>query len=549
MFTREKAAVAALAVLFAALFIAVAFLPALTVDETRYLTVAWEMRATGNWSLLTLNFEPYSHKPPLLFWLINASWSVFGLAVWPARMIGALATMGVLVLTHLLDKRLTPNAPPGPAPSAMMLLALPLFVAFGFSIMFDTLLTATVTGAMLALWMAGRTGHRLAFAGYAVCVGLGLLAKGPVALLFVLPPAFLAPYWIEPKHKRRWAFRVGLSLAFGFAMVLAWALRAAYLGGPEFAEMLFWKQSAGRIASSFAHARPIWFYLPIMLMLLMPLLLWRPVVSGLLSIPSEVRSARNFLLSWIVPAFVGLSLVSGKQLHYLFPLLPAVALLASLGLRNSEPRRSDKLPLLILAGLVLSALAVLAIGGNRWLPEGGTVATIASKISLPLLLLTGALVLGAIASMGGSMRSSLTGLAIANLIVLASLAAQSRDTLADLFDLQPLADVFAPLRDRPIATAQESRGEFGFLARLERPLVYVPRNQLNCWMLNHPDGVAIVRAQSGAKIADFDPEQLRVLAVKRYRVLETITVFEGRGENSGATADQNALASSCGKPG
>ncbi len=58
-------------------------------------------------------------------------------------------------------------------------------------------------------------------------------------------------------------------------------LRAAYLGGPEYAEMLFWKQSAGRIASSFAHARPFWFYGPILLVFLAPLLAWRPVWAGL----------------------------------------------------------------------------------------------------------------------------------------------------------------------------------------------------------------------------------------------------------------------------
>ena len=45
--------------------------PPLPVDETRYLAVAWEMWQGGNYLVPHLNFEPYSHKPPLLFWLIN----------------------------------------------------------------------------------------------------------------------------------------------------------------------------------------------------------------------------------------------------------------------------------------------------------------------------------------------------------------------------------------------------------------------------------------------------------------------------------------------
>ena len=538
----EHAACAAVVIAFAALCVAIALLPAVPIDETRYLTVAWEMRATGNWSLPTLNFEPYSHKPPLLFWLINASWSVFGLEVWSARLIGALSMATVLTLTHLLEKRLLPRSAAGPAASALMLLALPLFVALGFSIMFDMLLTATVTGAMLALWIAGHSGARLAFAGYAICVGLGLLAKGPVALLFTLPAALLGPLWIDATQRRGWTWRIALSIGFGVAIALAWALRAAYLGGPEFAEMLFWKQSAGRITSSFAHARPIWFYLPIILMLLTPILLWRPALSSLRSVLAEATPARNFLLAWAVPAFIGLSLVSGKQLHYLIPLLPAVALLAALGLERIELRKSDRIALLAFAGVVLIALSVLCVTGLREVSDDTMVTAIALSLSLPPLLLTGALALAAIAIVGPSLRRSLIGLALANLIVLTSLATQSRAVLTQLFDLAPVADIIAPLRDRPIAMTQESRGEFGFLARLTRPPAYVPPPQLACWILAHPDGLAIVRERDNAQSRqDRWPEVTDVLLVKKFRTDGLITVVKARTP----LPDIPAIAQSC----
>jgi hypothetical protein len=48
--------------------------PPFPIDETRYLTVAWEMYQRNDWVLLHLNGAPYSHKPPLLFWLINLGW-------------------------------------------------------------------------------------------------------------------------------------------------------------------------------------------------------------------------------------------------------------------------------------------------------------------------------------------------------------------------------------------------------------------------------------------------------------------------------------------
>ena len=44
------------------------------VDETRYLAVAWDMWREGNFLVPHLNGEPYSHKPPLLFWLIHLAY-------------------------------------------------------------------------------------------------------------------------------------------------------------------------------------------------------------------------------------------------------------------------------------------------------------------------------------------------------------------------------------------------------------------------------------------------------------------------------------------
>ena len=54
--------------------------PLLPIDETRYLTVAWESHQEGNHLVSHLNGETYAHKPPLLFWLINAVWKITGVS-------------------------------------------------------------------------------------------------------------------------------------------------------------------------------------------------------------------------------------------------------------------------------------------------------------------------------------------------------------------------------------------------------------------------------------------------------------------------------------
>ena len=48
------------------------------IDETRYLSVAWEMWLRGDFLVPYLNGHTYSHKPPLLFWLFESGWAIFG---------------------------------------------------------------------------------------------------------------------------------------------------------------------------------------------------------------------------------------------------------------------------------------------------------------------------------------------------------------------------------------------------------------------------------------------------------------------------------------
>ena len=51
--------------------VAIAARPLTPIDETRYVSVAWEMWLRNDWLVLFKNGAPYSHKPPLLFWLYN----------------------------------------------------------------------------------------------------------------------------------------------------------------------------------------------------------------------------------------------------------------------------------------------------------------------------------------------------------------------------------------------------------------------------------------------------------------------------------------------
>ncbi|MDX1698178.1 MAG: hypothetical protein R3308_07810, partial [Thiohalobacterales bacterium] len=52
-----------------ALLVGIGTRPLVPADELRYIAVAWEMWQRGDFLVPYLNGEPYSHKPPLFFWL------------------------------------------------------------------------------------------------------------------------------------------------------------------------------------------------------------------------------------------------------------------------------------------------------------------------------------------------------------------------------------------------------------------------------------------------------------------------------------------------
>ena len=127
--------------------------PLLPIDETRYLTVAWEMWLGGSKIVPHLNGEVYSHKPPMLFWLINLVWLATGPAELAARLVAPAFGAISVVLTAVLARRLWPEDPSRAGFAALILATSGVFLAFGSATMFDTMLTVATLVAVMAIWV------------------------------------------------------------------------------------------------------------------------------------------------------------------------------------------------------------------------------------------------------------------------------------------------------------------------------------------------------------------------------------------------------------
>ncbi|MEK7245173.1 MAG: glycosyltransferase family 39 protein, partial [Pseudomonadota bacterium] len=174
---------------------ATALRPHLPVDETRYLAVAWEMWRDGHFLVPHLNGETYSQKPPLLFWLMQLGWAVFGVNDWTPRLVAPLFGLGTLALTGALAARLWPEDARAARLAPLILFGSAFFAVFTTLTMFDLILAFFAVLALIGLAIAaeGRMVRGMLISGAAI--GLGVLAKGPAILIHVLPVALAAPLW------------------------------------------------------------------------------------------------------------------------------------------------------------------------------------------------------------------------------------------------------------------------------------------------------------------------------------------------------------------
>ena len=76
------------------------------VDEPRYAETARFMVASGDYVTPVFNGSYRFEKPVLTYWLIAASYRIFGVNEWAARLPSGLAGLGTVLLTCLLAGRI-----------------------------------------------------------------------------------------------------------------------------------------------------------------------------------------------------------------------------------------------------------------------------------------------------------------------------------------------------------------------------------------------------------------------------------------------------------
>lgn len=491
----------------ALLAVSLATRPLMPIDETRYASVAWEMWSNNQWLVPHLNGLPYSDKPPLMFWLIGLGWRVFGVNEWWPRVLPALFSLGSLFLTVRVCRRLWPEDREAPRLAPWVLMGSLLWAVFVTVTMFDNLVACFTLFALGAILLAERGQLRMGLLGVGLALGLGLLAKGPVIVVYVLPVGLLAPLWAASRPGRQWARWYGglaLALALGSGMALAWAIPAGIAGGEGYRGAILWRQTAGRMVEAFAHRRPWWWYLPLLAVILFPWIVWPTLWSSTRNLLRRSDAGTRFCLIWLLVPFVLLSFFSGKQPHYLLPLLPACALLAARALAGNEIRGKRRHRLGF--ALPLVALGVALLVG----PRTGLAATLPAWVWQIAPDAAGVLIgAGLLALLVPPLRPQLEARlqALGTVFVLAALHLLVLRPAAPAYDVHGLGRFLhrAEADGRPLAHVGQYRGQYQFLGRLRVPIEAIRPAGITEWASAHPTGEVIVCLSSVDRDAAIRP--------------------------------------------
>ncbi|EJM68944.1 lipid IV(A) 4-amino-4-deoxy-L-arabinosyltransferase [Pseudomonas sp. GM55] len=296
-------------------------------DETRYAQISQEMLQGGNWVSPHFMGLRYFEKPIAGYWMIAIGQAVFGDNLFGVRIASALSTGLSVWLTWLIARRFWGD-PRKSFACALLYMSFGLIAGQAGYANLDPQFTLWVNLSLVSLWFAidGRTTRaRLgSWAVLGVACGMGFMTKGFLAWL--LPAVIALPYML-------WQRRIGELLRYGplavvvaAAVCLPWAL-AIHHQEPDFWNFFFWNEHVRRFAADNAqHARPWWFYLPMLVVSALPWAVLLPT-TFIQAWNDKRQPVSGFLLLWLLLPLAIFSMSSGKLPTYIMPCLLPLALL------------------------------------------------------------------------------------------------------------------------------------------------------------------------------------------------------------------------------
>ena len=346
-------------------------------DEPRYAGCALEMIENNNWIVPQFNFEDRFDKPVLFYWLVVASYKLFGISSFSSRFPSALCAILLVLFTWYIGSKVLGKK--AGLISAIILATSAEFVMLGRRAATDIVLCLFFSGSLYSLYLGYFVKDfkiKLLWTMLSgLFLGLSILTKGPVGilLLFTILTVFLIfRKQFDIKHLKIYIIILITSLVVS----LPWYVAVHLVTNGKFTEVFFFMHNIQRFTSVVGeHPGPIWFYIPVLILGFMPWTLFL-ILALYQCFKFLKRKHLNkfvlFCLIWMFVIFFFFTFCKTKMFTYILPVFPPLALITGywlniVGRKNIQILKYILLFLLIV--LICSSIVSYFLVMNLSIPE------------------------------------------------------------------------------------------------------------------------------------------------------------------------------------
>lgn len=372
-------------------------------DEGEYAAAVAAMERNHDYVVPTLNGKLYLEKPILIFWAVAAGQTITGQGELGARLPSAISAVLLMLFAGWLVWRMAGSLAPGVLAAALCGFT-PLMALVGRACLTDTLLTMFTTLSLGLFFVAteqeaprDRPWYLAAWAA----LGLAFLTKGPVGPAVVLPAALIYILWQRKFLQVLRRSQIHWGLLIFLAINLPWYGLAFHRLGKTFWNAFFVSQNLRRFSEVLlGHGGGYFYYLPVLLVGAFPLAaaalpeLGRALAANRKEARASDPMARLRLFAAIssVVVFIVFTLAATKQINYILPALPFLAVLGGYFLWRraaGEPMGRLAGPVFWIAlwltgGIWVLVLAAVPLGvGVAWPDILGSIRPDSSEYALP----------------------------------------------------------------------------------------------------------------------------------------------------------------------
>lgn len=302
-------------------------------SEARYAEISREMFLSGDYLNPQLLGIFHFHKPPITYYITTLGYRIFGVNEFGARFFLQIAVAVQLLLIYGLGNLLFKNKKIAFL-SGLIYFSMPIVLISSRNLTTDAYLATFIMAAIYSWQYYTNTKKVFFLYLFYALLGVALLTKGPVAILFILV------YIISCKVIFKDKFRINIHHILGIILCLAigasWYI-LVMIENPKLWTYFIEKQIAGRMTgSSFSErSKPFWYFIPIVTALLLPWLigLVPNLKNRLKSIP-KLRNASRLLFASSVLLILMFSIFSTKLSLYILPVFWMIAIFIAANLNH-----------------------------------------------------------------------------------------------------------------------------------------------------------------------------------------------------------------------